>query len=321
MEGPFHAPRTIRIADLVRHEPEPEALGKSRHLRHGHHLAARAAQHHHVRVVDHHAPGRSAKIAQRVGEKHLAVETLEGRVELEEQHARIAQHGRGRLHIAPPAADHRVMRRRVVLHLLAGLEVILARRLLAAPVRSRAGGRRPSAPDRTAPLRPPPVPHGLAPDCRCRRHTAPGSVAGRFGFLRTQDRGHFGRFRAHHFPDGQRGRSAVPWQSRRILIPRLCSSRIVVRWLLLNMWFLLFDAPGEPAEFVHAHAADSGARGPDRRRPSGQPSAASAGRHDERWPTPSPDRAAARLQEDGLGLLLADLAAGLEKQLRLFENP
>ena len=81
-----------------------------------------------MRVVDHHALGRAACIAQRVGEKHLAVESLKRGIDLEEQHARITQHRRGSLRFVLPAAHFHFVRRRVVLHLYARLEVILARR-------------------------------------------------------------------------------------------------------------------------------------------------------------------------------------------------
>jgi hypothetical protein len=58
------------------------------------HLAPRAAQHHHVRVVDH-DPARGAReVAQRVSQKHLAVEALERRVALKQQHPRVTQHRR-----------------------------------------------------------------------------------------------------------------------------------------------------------------------------------------------------------------------------------
>jgi hypothetical protein len=46
-----------------------------------------------VRVVNHDAVWAAAEIAQGFGEKNLTVETLKGRVSLEEQHARVAQHG------------------------------------------------------------------------------------------------------------------------------------------------------------------------------------------------------------------------------------
>src|SRR5450759_3959783 len=61
------------------------------------------AQHHHMRVVDHHALRSAAHVAQRIGEKHLAIEPLERGMDLEKQHARIAQHRRGGLCLVLPA--------------------------------------------------------------------------------------------------------------------------------------------------------------------------------------------------------------------------
>src|SRR5262249_33585149 len=52
---PFYAPRAVRIADGVRHELEAELLVQVGHLRHRHHVASAAAQHEHMRAVDHHA--------------------------------------------------------------------------------------------------------------------------------------------------------------------------------------------------------------------------------------------------------------------------
>ena len=120
------APR-IGIASFMRHESKPEAVGERLHLRHGNHLSPRAAQHHHMRVVDHHALRRAVHVAHRIGEKHLAVEALKGGRDLKEQHARITEHGRGGLRFILPAADFHFVRRSVVLHFHAGLEVILAR--------------------------------------------------------------------------------------------------------------------------------------------------------------------------------------------------
>jgi len=45
-----------------------------------------------MRVVDHHALDGATHVSQRIGEKHLAIEALERGVDLEEQHARVAQH-------------------------------------------------------------------------------------------------------------------------------------------------------------------------------------------------------------------------------------
>src|SRR6266705_3357024 len=75
MEGTLHACRSIRVPNRVRHELEAETLSKGRHLRHRHHIASAAAQHHHVRVIDHYARCRATHETQRLGKKHLAVET------------------------------------------------------------------------------------------------------------------------------------------------------------------------------------------------------------------------------------------------------
>jgi hypothetical protein len=81
-----------------------------------------------VRVIDHDAGCGATQITQRIGEKHFAVETPEGGIALEEQHPRVAQHRRRGLHLAFLAAQLELMRRRVVLHLLARRKIILARR-------------------------------------------------------------------------------------------------------------------------------------------------------------------------------------------------
>ncbi len=66
----------------MRHEAEPEALGERFHLGNRNHLAPRAAQHHHMRVVDHHALRGAVGVPHRIGEKHLAVEALKGGIDL-----------------------------------------------------------------------------------------------------------------------------------------------------------------------------------------------------------------------------------------------
>jgi len=105
----LHARRTIGIADLVRDKAESEAFRERLHLGHGNHFAPRAAQHHDVRVVDHHTLHHAAGMAQRIGEKYLAIKSLKGGINLEKQHARIAQHRRRRLRFVFSAAHfHRV---------------------------------------------------------------------------------------------------------------------------------------------------------------------------------------------------------------------
>src|SRR6202011_6383735 len=69
-EGSLHARRTVRIPDRVRHELKAETLSKGGHLRHRHHVAPAAAQHYHVRIIDHHPSGRATHEAQRLSEKY-----------------------------------------------------------------------------------------------------------------------------------------------------------------------------------------------------------------------------------------------------------
>src|SRR5260370_42396420 len=94
MEGTLHAPRTVRIPNRVCHELKAETLSKGGHLRCRNHVASAAAQHHHVRVIDHGPGCRATEVAQLLGEKHLAVETPKVGITLDKHHPRIAQHPR-----------------------------------------------------------------------------------------------------------------------------------------------------------------------------------------------------------------------------------
>src|ERR1035441_4772350 len=92
MERSLNESRTVGVAALVRHEAESETLSKRLHLGHGNHFSSRAAQYHHVRVVDHHAFDHATHLSQRIGEKYLAVESLKSGIDLEKQQVRITQH-------------------------------------------------------------------------------------------------------------------------------------------------------------------------------------------------------------------------------------
>src|SRR5580704_13501054 len=127
-ERPLYACRTIGIPNRVRYKLKAEALAKGGHLRHRHHVASAAAQHHHVRVIDHGPRCCAAEVAERFREKDLAVETPEGGIALEKQHPRIAQYRRGGLHSALFTAQFQIVGRRVMLHLLARRKIIAPRR-------------------------------------------------------------------------------------------------------------------------------------------------------------------------------------------------
>ena len=125
-EAALHARRAVGITDGVSLKAEAVTLGESGHFRHRHHVAARAFQHHQVSVVDQASFAGPLKILESVSEKDLALETAEGGKELKEEHARITADQRGGLNRPQLAADLGAVRRGVVLHLLAGLEVIFS---------------------------------------------------------------------------------------------------------------------------------------------------------------------------------------------------
>src|SRR5208337_3636293 len=100
-ERPFDPGRTVGVTQLVSDEAEAEALCKSRHLGHRNHRPPGAAQHHDMSVVDHYAFGRTVEVAQSLNQEDLAIEALEGWIQLEEQHVRVTQNRRGGLHLAP----------------------------------------------------------------------------------------------------------------------------------------------------------------------------------------------------------------------------
>jgi hypothetical protein len=129
VEGPFDARGPIGVADLVGDEFEAEALSEGHHLGHRHHLPSAAREHDQMRVVDHALLAASLEVRDRVGQEDLALEATEVRISLEEEHMRIAKYQRRRLHAGAPRGDLRMVRRGIVLHLLARREVVSARRL------------------------------------------------------------------------------------------------------------------------------------------------------------------------------------------------
>ncbi len=130
VKGPLDPRRAIRVALLVRDEGEAEPARERLHLGHRHHLLAGAVEHHDVGVVDHATLARAVVIADALVEELFALESSEPWIELEEQPTRVGQHERRGLRAAHRAADVHVVRRRVVLHLLARIEVIASGRLL-----------------------------------------------------------------------------------------------------------------------------------------------------------------------------------------------
>src|SRR5208282_572433 len=94
VKRPLYATGTVGIAALMGLEAETVTFGKGGHLGDRNHLTAGAAQHHDMGVVDHDPlHGSPAEVTYTLGQKHLAIEALEGWVQLEEQHARVTQDG------------------------------------------------------------------------------------------------------------------------------------------------------------------------------------------------------------------------------------
>ena len=88
-------------------------------------------------VVDHLRFAAAAEILRGLRKKHLAVEALEGRVELEKQHVRVTQNLRSRLRGAQLPGHFDLMWRGVVLGFFSRLEGVLPCRqygLLSDPV-------------------------------------------------------------------------------------------------------------------------------------------------------------------------------------------
>ena len=124
---------------------ETKAFTEGFHLRHRNHLSSRAAQHDDMSVIDQRVPAASAKETQGIGQEDLAVEALECRVTLEEQHPRVAQNGGCSLRRALLAGDLHQMRRAVMLQFLTRLKLVKSRgllRLLANAVTSAKGRQR-----------------------------------------------------------------------------------------------------------------------------------------------------------------------------------
>jgi len=155
VEGTFDACRTIGITEFVGSELKAKAFAKGFHLRHWNHVSPGAAQYDDMSVIDHRVPAASAEKTQSLGQEDLAVEALECRVALEEQHPRVAEHGRCGLRRALLSGDLDQMRRCVMLQLLTRLKLVksagplwlLANAVTSAKSRQRRIGEGQSAPN------------------------------------------------------------------------------------------------------------------------------------------------------------------------------
>ena len=114
------------MTDLVRFEDKAKPLGKGSHLGGGDHHLPRARRDDDVSVVDEAAGSGAAEVTQRLGQERLALKAREARIDLEEDHARVAEHDGCDLHPGGLTADRGQMRGGVVLHLLTGGELVVS---------------------------------------------------------------------------------------------------------------------------------------------------------------------------------------------------
>ena len=127
-EGPLDPAFAVRVSHPVRAEPEAQGAGEGRHLRRDDGVGTGAGGEQDAGVVDDADRTDARHEADRLQQERFGLEAGEPRVVLDEQPARVGQHQAGALHgdgLAGWRKRH-PMRRGVVLHLLAGREVVFA---------------------------------------------------------------------------------------------------------------------------------------------------------------------------------------------------
>ena len=148
-ERPLDPPFAIGVADPVGAEAKAQRAGKGVHLGGDDGIRTGAGGDHDAGVVDDTDRAAAVHEARRLEQEVLGLEAGEAWIVLNEQPAREGQHQPGALRGDRLAGHHHAVRRGVVLHLLAGGEVILARALrwtaqscLSDPARQGAVGNR-----------------------------------------------------------------------------------------------------------------------------------------------------------------------------------
>jgi len=126
VKGALHAARAVGIAQLVGEKRKAEAGAKRLHLRGGDGGFARAVGHDDARVIEHAARSAASQDLERFGQKDLGVEAMEGRKDLGIEHAGVAKNERGALELSGRAGNLHGVGRGIVLHLLAGREMVLS---------------------------------------------------------------------------------------------------------------------------------------------------------------------------------------------------
>src|SRR5260370_29211297 len=74
---PLDPCRAVRVPALMRHKTESKTLGECLHFRYRNHFPSRAAQHHDMRVADHHPLDHPAPLAYPIAQNPLAGDSLQ----------------------------------------------------------------------------------------------------------------------------------------------------------------------------------------------------------------------------------------------------
>ena len=120
----FYSGLSIRIADSVRDECDAEDVAETLHLRCDICVRATAVGHNDAGIVDNASGTDAIHKFEGLREKNLGFKTGKRRIVLDEQFTRAGQDKACALGLEFLTAHNDRMRRRIVLHLLAGVEVI-----------------------------------------------------------------------------------------------------------------------------------------------------------------------------------------------------
>ena len=124
VEGALDAAGAVRVSDGMGLEVEAEASGERPEDRGRNRVLRATLRDDHGAVVDHAPPRAPAEVHDRLGQKGAALEARPPRIDLRVQQPAVAEDEARALQFAFLVAHADRMRRRVVLHLLSGREVI-----------------------------------------------------------------------------------------------------------------------------------------------------------------------------------------------------
>lgn len=128
VKGSLDARRTVRVADFMRFKREAETLAQGGHGVCWHSVFPRATSDDYGRVVDHASLCGAFEVFEGFGQEDTTLEPGPACVRLGKDRPREAENQAGACQSEVAFSDPHLMRRRVVLHLLAGFEIVLADR-------------------------------------------------------------------------------------------------------------------------------------------------------------------------------------------------